>query len=75
VIFDESMYVRAQEALHLETELRRAMEQKEFALHYQPIVSLETGRVTELEALLRWKSPDGDFIPRTNLFLLQKKQG
>ena len=75
VIFDESMYVRAQEALHLETELRRAMEQKEFALHYQPIVSLETGRVTELEALLRWKSPDGDFIPPDKFIPLAEETG
>ena len=75
VIFDESMYVRAQEALHLETELRRAMEQKEFALHYQPIVSLKTGRVTELEALLRWKSPDGDFIPPDKFIPLAEETG
>lgn len=62
VIFDESMYLQAQEALHLETELRRAMEQKEFVLYYQPVVSLRTGKVTGLEALLRLRSPDGNLI-------------
>ena len=75
VIFDESMFVRAQEALYLETELRRAMEQEEFVLHYQPIVSLETGRVTELEAFLRWKSPDGDFIPPDKFIPLAEETG
>jgi diguanylate cyclase (GGDEF)-like protein/PAS domain S-box-containing protein len=75
VTFDKSMYVRAQEALHLETELRRAMEQKEFVVHYLPVVSLETGKVTELEALLRWKSPDGDFIPPGKFIPLAEETG
>ncbi|MGI9657780.1 MAG: diguanylate cyclase domain-containing protein, partial [Gaiellaceae bacterium] len=50
-------------------ELRRACEYGEFSLRYQPIVSLETGRATGLEALVRWEHPrwkemsPGDFIP------------
>lgn len=75
VIFDESLHVQTQESLHLETELRRAVDQEEFVLHYQPIVSLETGKVTELEALLRWRSPDGDFIPPDKFIPLVEETG
>ncbi len=41
----------------LERELREAIEEKGFLLHYQPIVCLRTGRATGLEALLRWRHP------------------
>jgi diguanylate cyclase (GGDEF)-like protein len=56
-IFDIEMHARVVERLQLETDLRRAIERDEFDLCYQPIVSLETGRMTGLEALLRWKHP------------------
>lgn len=68
-MFDRAMHTDALERLQLETDLRRAVEQGEFALHYQPIVSLRTGRVTGLEALVRWEHPHrglvhpADFIP------------
>lgn len=67
--FDARMQEQAQHRLKLETELRRAVEASEFELHYQPIVSLETGRIRQLEALVRWKRAGrglvapGDFIP------------
>ncbi|MCU0670379.1 MAG: EAL domain-containing protein [Myxococcota bacterium] len=55
--------------LILEGKLRRALEQGEFEVHYQPKLSLATGRTCGLEALLRWRDPEfglvlpGDFIP------------
>jgi diguanylate cyclase (GGDEF)-like protein len=67
-MFDRAMHTDALERLRLETDLRRAVELGEFVLHYQPLVSLRTGRVTGLEALVRWQHPDrgmihpGDFI-------------
>jgi diguanylate cyclase (GGDEF)-like protein len=67
--FDARMQEQAQSRLRLETELRQAIEASEFELHYQPIVSLETGRIRQLEALVRWKRSGrglvapGDFIP------------
>ena len=68
-MFDRAMHTDALERLRLETDLRRAVEQGEFLLHYQPVVSLRTGRVTGLEALIRWQHPErglvhpADFIP------------
>jgi diguanylate cyclase (GGDEF)-like protein/PAS domain S-box-containing protein len=57
-VFDPAMQLRAQERLTLEAELGRAVEQEEFVLHYQPIVSLRDGRIVGFEALLRWQHPE-----------------
>jgi diguanylate cyclase (GGDEF)-like protein len=68
-MFDRAMHSDALARLQLETDLRRAVEQGEFRLHYQPLVSLRTGHITALEALVRWEHPQrglvqpSDFIP------------
>jgi len=68
-VFDEEMRKRVQRRHLLENELRRAIEGQQFSLAYQPIVSLETGRLKSVEALLRWQHPaqgfisPGEFIP------------
>jgi diguanylate cyclase (GGDEF)-like protein/PAS domain S-box-containing protein len=54
----EEMKVRALERLSLEGSLRRALERNELVLHYQPVINLLTGRVSGLEALLRWNHPE-----------------
>jgi diguanylate cyclase (GGDEF)-like protein len=56
-VFDREMHDRAVALLELETDLRRAVERSEFEIHYQPIVSLTTGRIDAFEALLRWRHP------------------
>ncbi|MBW3555167.1 MAG: EAL domain-containing protein, partial [Gemmatimonadetes bacterium] len=59
-------------ALELETALRRAMERREFELHYQPIVSLSDGRVMGFESLLRWRHPErGLLLPESFLALAE----
>jgi diguanylate cyclase (GGDEF)-like protein len=69
VVFDKEMHDRAMELLQIETDLRRAISRKEFFLNYQPIVSLETGKVSSFEALVRWRHPErglvmpSEFIP------------
>lgn len=69
VVFDSNMNTQAVNRLELEMDLRRALEKEEFRVFYQPIVTLETRRVCEVEALVRWENPGrglvppGDFIP------------
>ncbi|MGA8607233.1 MAG: EAL domain-containing protein [Candidatus Sulfotelmatobacter sp.] len=67
-VFDNAMHAGALKRLQLETDLRRAVEQGEFLVYYQPMVSLRDGQIVGFEALTRWQSPKGlvmpnDFIP------------
>ncbi|HSK71288.1 MAG TPA: GGDEF domain-containing phosphodiesterase, partial [Pyrinomonadaceae bacterium] len=68
-VFDLGMHTRAVEALKLENELRRAIENGEVTPYFQPIVSLSSGAITGFEALARWEHPERgpispvDFIP------------
>ena len=68
-MFDREMHTEALERLQNETDLRYAVERKELLLHYQPVISLETGRIAGVEALVRWDHPTrgrvspADFIP------------
>lgn len=62
-VFDESMANHAAERLALESELRRAIEREEFRVHYQPILSLQNGRIVEVEALVRWQHPLRGLVP------------
>lgn len=55
--FSPEMAALAAARVELESGLRGALERQEFVLHYQPRVSLETGRVVGVEALLRWRCP------------------
>jgi len=67
-VFDTAMHASAVKRLRLETDLRKALDQNEFRVYYQPIVSLATGKITGFEALTRWQRPEGilsplEFIP------------
>ena len=62
-IFDPSMNAQALARFQMESELRRAIERKEFILFYQPLISLGTGLIEGWEALVRWKHPERGMVP------------
>ncbi|MEJ2360430.1 MAG: EAL domain-containing protein [Gammaproteobacteria bacterium] len=67
--FEESMNLELVQRIEMETALRYALEREEFQLYYQPQISLQTGEVISIEALIRWEHPQmgillpGEFIP------------
>jgi EAL domain-containing protein (putative c-di-GMP-specific phosphodiesterase class I) len=67
--FEPDMNSRAVERQWIEAGLHRALARREFVLHYQPKIDLETGAMTGAEALIRWMHPErglmapGDFVP------------
>ncbi|MCY7347337.1 MAG: PAS domain S-box protein [Pyrinomonadaceae bacterium] len=62
-IFDQAMHENAANQLRLETEMRQALERREFQLYYQPIIKLETETLIGFEALVRWRHPTRGIIP------------
>jgi diguanylate cyclase (GGDEF)-like protein len=58
ILFDDSMRERVAERLHIERELRSALDRGQLSLHYQPKIRLSDERVVGLEALLRWNHPE-----------------
>ncbi|HEY1858062.1 MAG TPA: EAL domain-containing protein [Acidocella sp.] len=63
VTFEADMRVQVATRLHIENQLREGLGKQEFELHYQPIVALRTGNATGVEALVRWRRPDGLMPP------------
>jgi len=61
-LFSPVMDRKLKERIAVEASLRTAIEQKQLDVHYQPIIDIETHRVTGLEALLRWKHPLHGFV-------------
>jgi diguanylate cyclase (GGDEF)-like protein/PAS domain S-box-containing protein len=62
-VFDPAKHSQGIRRLQLESELRRALENHDFEVFYQPIVSLESSKVESIEALIRWRHKDHGLIP------------
>lgn len=73
--YSGTMSVRSLARLNLETELRQAVANDDLELHYQPKFELSTGQLSGVEALLRWKNTDGDFIPPDQFITMAEETG
>ncbi|WP_232411028.1 bifunctional diguanylate cyclase/phosphodiesterase [Methylophilus sp. 5] len=60
--FTKLMQQESDFRIRLSTDLRQALQLKQFSVHYQPIIELSTGRINKAEALLRWKHPELGYI-------------
>jgi diguanylate cyclase (GGDEF)-like protein/PAS domain S-box-containing protein len=74
-MFADAMLKASQERLSMDTALRHALTREEMYLHYQPIVSLTTGRVIGMESLLRWHHPKLGMIPPATFVPLAEDTG
>jgi|GEM_PF-444621 len=72
---DRSLNIKARTSLDLEAALRRALEQGEFVLHYQPKVHLRHGRITGAEALIRWQRPGHGLVPPLSFIPVAERSG
>ncbi len=74
-VFQKAMHADVLTLLHLETDLRRAVERAEFLLDYQPIVDLESGRLVGFEALIRWHHPQRGIISPSEFIATAEETG
>jgi len=74
-LFQHRMHASAIERMSLLLDLRRALDRQEFFLHYQPIVSIETGAIVGTEALVRWRHPERGVIPPVVFIPLAEETG
>ena len=67
--------MKATPSLTVEAEMRRALERGEFTLHYQPVLSMRDGRVSSVEALLRWNHPTRGMVPPMDFIPVAEDSG
>jgi len=73
--FDDEMNTEAIEQLRIRSGLRRALAEGEFILHYQPQIDIVSGRLTGMEALIRWKHPRLGIIPPNRFIHIAEDSG
>lgn len=73
--YTKQMNEQAQLRINLESELRQAIEKDEFVVFYQPKVSLETGKITSMEALVRWRNPNRGLVMPSEFIPLAEEAG
>ncbi|MCY9588653.1 GGDEF domain-containing protein [Paenibacillus chitinolyticus] len=74
-IFNSEMRSVSLQKLQLENDLRRAITNNEFVLHYQPQVEIESGQIVGMEALIRWNHPQKGFIPPGDFIPFAEQSG
>lgn len=75
LFYSPEFNARIAEKLMLENKLRKALEQGQFVLHYQPKVSLKDGHICSLEALIRWNDPEVGLVPPAKFISVLEETG
>ncbi len=74
-VFNESIHDRAIARMEMETDLRNAVDEKQFVVHYQEEVSLQTGKTVGVEALLRWRHPRKGLLAPSEFISIAEETG
>jgi diguanylate cyclase (GGDEF)-like protein len=74
-LFDESMQTSVTQRMDMENALYGAVERRELRLYHQPIVEIETGRISGFEALIRWRRDDGSLIAPADFIFIAEDTG
>jgi diguanylate cyclase (GGDEF)-like protein len=74
-MFESGMHTAMVFRLEMKSALQRALTEREFVLHYQPVVELPGGRITGMEALVRWNRPDGGLVGPMEFIPLAEETG
>ena len=74
-LYTSGMGEQVRKRLTLENELRRAIEQQQLVLHYQPIVDINSGEISSCEALVRWQHPERGLVPPAEFIGVAEKAG
>jgi len=75
VFYSEEMNDHLSARIAMEARLQGALERNEFVLHYEPKVEITTGRITGMEALIRWQHPELGLIPPVEFISLAENSG
>jgi EAL domain-containing protein (putative c-di-GMP-specific phosphodiesterase class I) len=74
-VFEPAMHDTALKRLELKADLQRAIEHQEYQLHYQPVIELGSGRISGVEALIRWFHPVRGLVPPLEFIPLAEETG
>jgi diguanylate cyclase (GGDEF)-like protein/PAS domain S-box-containing protein len=74
-LFDPEMHADAIRRIEVESQLRTAMDESQFQLYYQPTIDLQTGRLTGVEALMRWQHPVRGIVPPMEFIPFAEESG
>ncbi|HEX7497914.1 MAG TPA: EAL domain-containing protein [Candidatus Limnocylindrales bacterium] len=74
-LFDPEMHADAMRRIEVETQLRTAIAEQQFMMYYQPTIDLHTGRLTGVEALIRWQHPTRGIVPPMEFIPLAEESG